>query len=88
MSARRITDPARFGRVAVLMGGWSSERAVSLDSGAAVAAGLERRGVDVTRVAAGAHDARNRACRRQRDSRAKACVSVPARPPPSECGGG
>ena len=50
MSARRITDPARFGRVAVLMGGWSSERAVSLDSGAAVAAGLERRGVDVTRV--------------------------------------
>ena len=38
MSARRITDPARFGRVAVLMGGWSSERAVSLDSGAAVAA--------------------------------------------------
>jgi len=45
-----ITDPARFGRVAVLMGGWSSERAVSLDSGTAVAAGLERRGVDVTAV--------------------------------------
>ncbi|GAB3680043.1 D-alanine--D-alanine ligase [Salinisphaera aquimarina] len=50
MSRLRITDPARFGRVAVLMGGWSAERAVSLDSGAAVAAGLERRGVDVTAI--------------------------------------
>lgn len=50
MSAARITHPATFGRVAVVMGGWSAERPVSLDSGAAVAAGLERRGVDVTRV--------------------------------------
>lgn len=50
MSARRVTDPAVFGRVAVLMGGWSAERAVSLDSGAAVAAALERRGVDVTLI--------------------------------------
>jgi len=45
-----ITDPAAFGRVAVLMGGWSAERAVSLDSGAAVAAGLARCGVNVTAI--------------------------------------
>lgn len=48
MSAVRVTDPADFGRVAVLMGGWSAERAVSLDSGTAVGAALERRGVDTT----------------------------------------
>ncbi len=35
-----------FGRVAVLMGGWSAEREVSLRSGAAVLAALRRRGVD------------------------------------------
>ena len=35
-----------FGRVAVLMGGWSAEREVSLVSGAAVLAALQRRGVD------------------------------------------
>ncbi|MES1926118.1 D-alanine--D-alanine ligase [Salinisphaera sp. T31B1] len=50
MSDTRITDPGVFGKVAVLMGGWSAERAVSLDSGAAVAAGLARRGVDVTAI--------------------------------------
>ena len=32
----RITDPRAFGRVAVLMGGWSAEREVSLRSGRAV----------------------------------------------------
>ncbi len=36
--------------VAVLMGGWSAERPVSLDSGAACADGLEAAGYDVTRV--------------------------------------
>ena len=36
--------------VAVLMGGWSSEREVSLRSGAACAAALENRGYRVTRV--------------------------------------
>jgi len=35
-----------FGKVAVLMGGPSSERAVSLKSGAAVLAALRRRGID------------------------------------------
>src|SRR6201996_127154 len=36
--------------VAVLMGGWSAEREVSLRSGAACAGALERRGYRVTRV--------------------------------------
>jgi D-alanine-D-alanine ligase len=43
--ALRLTDPNRFGRVAVLMGGTSSEREVSLDSGRNVLEGLRRRGV-------------------------------------------
>lgn len=43
-------DPKAFGRVAVVMGGWSAERAVSLDTGAAVHAGLLRRGVDAELV--------------------------------------
>lgn len=43
---RRVTDARDFGRVAVLLGGDSSERAISLLSGNAVLAGLLRRGVD------------------------------------------
>jgi D-alanine-D-alanine ligase len=43
---RRITAPADFGRVAVLFGGDSSEREISLLSGNAVLAALTRRGVD------------------------------------------
>ena len=35
-----------FGKVAVVMGGWGAEREVSLDSGAAVLAGLIEQGVD------------------------------------------
>lgn len=46
MSHVRITDPAAFGRVAVLMGGDSAEREISLLSGEAVLAALLRRGVD------------------------------------------
>ncbi len=46
----RITDPAAFGRVAVLMGGTSSEREVSLDSGRNVLVALQSRGVDATAV--------------------------------------
>jgi len=45
-----ITDPARFGRVAVLLGGTSSEREVSLDSGRNVLEALQRRGVDATAI--------------------------------------
>lgn len=39
-------DVKAFGKVAVLMGGWSAERAVSLQSGQAVLDGLKRAGVD------------------------------------------
>jgi D-alanine-D-alanine ligase len=46
----RTTDPRDFGRVAVLMGGTSSEREVSLDSGRNVLEALQRRGVDATAV--------------------------------------
>ncbi|MFY2763344.1 D-alanine--D-alanine ligase [Arenimonas sp. MALMAid1274] len=46
----RITDPARFGRVAVLMGGTSAEREVSLDSGRNVLEALRARGIDAQAV--------------------------------------
>ncbi|MDR0183539.1 D-alanine--D-alanine ligase [Lysobacter arvi] len=46
----RITDPAAFGRVAVLMGGTSAEREVSLDSGRNVLDALRSRGVDAFAV--------------------------------------
>ncbi len=39
-------DPARFGKVAVLMGGRSAEREISLKSGTAVFEALRRQGVD------------------------------------------
>ena len=41
----RVTDPAMFGHVAVLMGGTSAERDVSLDSGRNVLNALRARGV-------------------------------------------
>jgi D-alanine-D-alanine ligase len=43
---RRVTDPKEFGRVAVLLGGDSSEREISLLTGNAVLGALQRRGVD------------------------------------------
>jgi len=43
---RRVTDAKDFGRVAVLFGGDSSERDISLLSGNAVLAALQHRGVD------------------------------------------
>jgi len=46
----RIDDPAEFGRVAVLMGGDSSEREVSLDSGRNVLAALRARGIEADAV--------------------------------------
>jgi len=42
----RITDPRAFGRVAVVMGGQSAEREVSLKSGAGVLAALRSKGID------------------------------------------
>ena len=52
----RITDPSAFGRVAVVMGGSSAEREVSLQSGQAVYDALRRSGVDAHLV-----DTQNRA---------------------------
>ncbi|MFL6577543.1 MAG: D-alanine--D-alanine ligase [Povalibacter sp.] len=50
MSSPLVTDPRAFGRVAVLMGGTSSEREVSLDSGKNCLEALQRRGVDAYAV--------------------------------------
>ena len=47
---QRIDEPRRFGRVAVLMGGNSAEREISLMSGQAVQAALLRRQVDAHAV--------------------------------------
>ncbi len=47
---KTVTDPREFGRVAVLMGGSSSERDVSLNSGANVLEALRARGVDAHAV--------------------------------------
>jgi len=47
---RRITETAEFGRVAVLFGGRSTERDISLLTGRAVLAGLQRRGIDAIGV--------------------------------------
>ena len=44
--ARHVTDAKEFGRVAVLFGGTSSEREISLRSGNACLAALQKRGVD------------------------------------------
>lgn len=48
-----VRDAKVFGKVAVLMGGWSAEREISLKSGNAVLAALQRRGVDAHGVDAG-----------------------------------
>jgi len=48
-----ISQPAAFGRVAVLMGGYSAEREVSLTSGNAVLDALLAKGVDAVAVDAG-----------------------------------
>jgi D-alanine-D-alanine ligase len=44
--SRHVTDAKEFGRVAVLFGGTSSEREISLKSGNACLAALQKRGVD------------------------------------------
>jgi len=46
----RIADAKQFGRVAVVMGGVSAEREVSLDSGRNVLAALKARGVDAQAI--------------------------------------
>ena len=47
---RRVMDPSVFGRVAVLMGGWSAEREVSLWSGQGVLEALQSKGVNAVGV--------------------------------------
>jgi len=49
-AVREITDAREFGKVAVLLGGQSSEREISLLSGGAVHAALQRRGVDALAI--------------------------------------
>jgi len=46
MSHYQKRNPKDYGKVAVLLGGWSAERSISLISGAAVLAALQRQGVD------------------------------------------
>jgi len=46
----KVTNPADFGRVAVLLGGTSSEREISLISGNAVLQALQSRGVNAVAV--------------------------------------
>jgi D-alanine-D-alanine ligase len=49
----RVLEPGAFGKVAVLMGGDSAEREISLRSGSAVLAALQRQGVDAHGIDAG-----------------------------------
>mgnify|MGYP000211066797 CR=1 FL=1 len=51
-------QPQDFGKVAVLMGGWSAEREISLKSGAAVLAALKERS-DLAAVEVFAENLRN-----------------------------
>ncbi len=48
--ARKTSNPRDFGKVALLMGGWSSERQVALWSGEGILSALQSKGVDVTAV--------------------------------------
>lgn len=53
MTDTQVSDPSRFGKVAVLMGGRSAERDVSLNGGGAVLRALQARGVDAHGVDTG-----------------------------------
>ena len=46
INQQKLVAPENFGKVAVLMGGWSSEREISLKSGTAVLKALQSRGVN------------------------------------------
>jgi D-alanine-D-alanine ligase len=61
----------RFNHVAVLMGGWSAEREVSLNSGKACAAALEGEGYRVTRI-----DADRQLSERLREVAPDACFNA------------
>lgn len=53
LAPRKTTEPRDFGKVAVLLGGLSAEREVSLNSGKAVLQGLLEGGIDAHAVDAG-----------------------------------
>jgi D-alanine-D-alanine ligase len=53
MSPANVFDPRAFGKVAVLYGGWSTERDISLKSGATVLAALKARDVNAHGIDAG-----------------------------------
>ena len=48
MTTSKVKNASEFGKVAVVYGGSSNERSVSLDSGAAVLSALQNQGVDAT----------------------------------------
>jgi D-alanine-D-alanine ligase len=50
---RNVSNPAEFGRVAVLMGGHSAEREISLISGTAVLNALQQQGIDAYSIDVG-----------------------------------
>ncbi|MEE9354602.1 MAG: D-alanine--D-alanine ligase [Methylococcaceae bacterium] len=50
VKSRSIQDPKEFGRVAVVMGGLSAERKISMNSGQAVLEALRNQGVDAIAV--------------------------------------
>ena len=50
MKPLKITNPADFGKVAVLMGGTAAEREISLNSGQAVYQALQNQGIDVVAI--------------------------------------
>lgn len=53
MTKQPTRNPADFGKVAVLMGGWSAEREISLKSGQAVLEALQARHVDAQGIDVG-----------------------------------
>ncbi len=50
MKALKIADAHQFGRVAVLMGGSSAERVISINSGTAVYEALKRQGIEAVAI--------------------------------------
>lgn len=56
MNERKVQDAAAFGRVAVLLGGRSAERAISLQSGSAVLDALRQNRIDAHALDAGDDD--------------------------------
>ena len=92
---RPVADPGRFGRVAVLMGGESAEREISLRSGGAVLEALQSAGVDAHGLEPehrGPHVGHHLATDRQRNHQTHCVASISVRrrrcsPPVPRAGG-